>query len=292
MSVGLIVVLLVTVMWRLGSERRKNDSAQSAHYAALQRQVRYDAVSFGSRVEFPFGYAHRVSAYDPFSFHGRVAELATCNDTIDGETWAEFYTLASDDTVQAALPLLLADETHRVIRSRLAHQFDYGYVDRVSELKGKIQVLQQGEYEQWHVRVSYIETPHGVGQVMARQIPRSEILKSDIVAELPIFGVYPSDLSAWVWIGLDDFRSQSERNAFRLAERAALEKLRNRQDEYERARERFERTHRHFYIVEAVKSFSPTHIVALRRFGPLVSQSTAGQALAIILQMIASHQYQ
>ena len=41
-------------------------------------------------------------------------------------------------------------------------------------------------------------------------------------------------LSPWIWIGVDDFAASPTRDAYRRAERAATEKLRNQQLDFQR----------------------------------------------------------
>ena len=65
--------------------------AQQLRTEQLQNQVEYPASAFACTVRMPSGAAHRANAYEPFTYRGHQAELATCNDAVDGESWAEFY---------------------------------------------------------------------------------------------------------------------------------------------------------------------------------------------------------
>lgn len=286
----LSVILVVVGFAILGrSKRQKEAAAQQARSEALQKQTRYTAASFPCSVEFPSGYAHRMTAYEPFVFHGRNAEIASCNDSTDGETWAEFYVLSGQDSGDAFLKDWFADTTHKRIRERLRYLFDYAFLEEVDALKDKIQVLSEGEKEGWKVRLAYIPTPHGVGEVRPLQVPRNTVRPEDIIAELPKYGI-PSNsnetLSLWIWVGIDDFRNQADRDAFRRAERAALERLKDQQSEYRKQKERFARMHRHFYIAEAAKVLSPTQAIVVRRFGSILSSSTPSYAVDVLSKMM------
>lgn len=285
-----IAILLAGYAWLQRSQKRKQEDEQRARYQALQKQTRYTAQSFACSVEFPSGYAHRVTAYDPFTFRGKQAELATCNTSTEGEAWAEFYALGPGEDAEAFVKTCFADETHRPVQTRLSYLFDFP-TPEAGQLAGKFQVLDEQTRAGWQVRLSYVPTPHGVGQFKPLQVPQSELRQSDIVAQLPTYGI-PSNtnqtLSPWIWIGVDDFRSQADRDAFRRAERAALEQLKNRQAEFQKQKERFARTHRHFYLVEAAKAVSSSHVVVLRQFGSIASESTPGSGMKNILGMIES----
>ena len=271
--------------------RKKSDkeaAAQSAHYASLQNQKQYTATVFPCTVQFPSGFAHKVTAYDPFLFRGRRAELATCNDATDGEVWAEFYARPSSDDAKAFLQEAFADETHRLVRQRLAFLFDFPLPTEADKLHGKFQVLTEGTRDGWQVRLTYLPTPHGAGLVSPYRVPRAELRPDDIIAELPMFGIPSNNLSPWIWVGVDDFRNQAERDSYRRAERHALEKLKDQQREYQKARDRFQRMHRHFYVVEAAKQLAPQQVVVLRRFGSIIEQKTPHSAAEIIAQMMSS----
>lgn len=280
------LLVLLAVLLRARSQRQAE--ALSAQYAALQRQTAYTADAFPCTVQFPKGFSHRVTSYDPFVFHGRRAELATCNDDVEGEVWAEFYALPAGEAAAAAVGESFADESHRLVRQRLAFLFDYRLPTEVDALHGKLQLLSQGEKDGWQVRLSYIPTPHGVGQVSPRQVPPAELRPDDIIAELPTVGIPANTLRPWVWAGIDDFRDQSERDAFRRAERQALERLKDQTREYQEARDRFLRMHRHFYLVEAAKALTPKQVVVLRRFGSIIDQQTPQSATKIIIQMMSA----
>ncbi len=281
-----LVISSLLIVWRSSSQRKA--AAQTERYLALQRQKAYTATAFRCTVQFPNGYAHRVTSYDPFEFRGQRAELATCDDSVDGEVWAEFYALPGNDDTAPLLKDAFADETHRLVRQRLAFLFDYALPSDVEQLHGKIQVLGQAEKDGWQVRLSYLPTPHGAAQVSPLSVPRQELRQEDVVAQLPMFGIPSGNVSPLVWVGIDDFRNQAERDAFRRAERHALEKLKDQQREYQKAKERFLRMHRHFYLVEAAKAVSPGQVVILRRFGSIMDQKTPQSAAEIIQQMMAS----
>lgn len=281
-----VVLSSLLLVWRSSSQRKAE--AQTARYLALQQQKSYSATAFRCTVQFPSGYAHRVTSYDPFEFRGQRAELATCNDSVDGEVWAEFYALPGNDDTAPLLKAAFADETHKLLRQRLAFLFDYALPSDVDQLHGKIQVLSHGEKDGWQVRLSYLPTPHGAAQVSPLSVPRHDLRQEDVVAQLPMFGIPSGNVSPLVWVGIDDFRNQAERDAFRRAERHALEKLKDQQREYQKARDRFLRMHRHVYLVEAAKAVSPGQVVILRRFGSIVDQKTPQNAAEIIQQMMAS----
>lgn len=285
-----IAIAVAVVMFALvqRSKTRAEAEAQRARYEKLRNQKDYTAETFRCTVQFPTGSAHRVKSYDPFSYRGRTAEIATSDDATDGEAWAEFYSLPPGDPVEAFLKECFADVDHPLVRRRLAFLFDYAIPSEVDVLKDKQQILSAGNKDGWQVRLSYIPSPHGVGQVNARQVPRSELRPGDIIAELPTFGIPSNTLSPWIWVGIDDFRSQSERDAFRRAERHALEKLKDQQLEFRKAKERFERMHRHFYLMEAAKAVQPHQIVVLRRFGSVLSEKTPQSAAEIIQNMMGS----
>ena len=97
-----------------------------------------------------------------------------------------------------------------------------------------------------------------------------------------IVGLAVVALAAWI------ARNQAERDSFRRAERHALEKLKDQQREYQKARDRFQRMHRHFYVVEAAKQLAPQQVVVLRRFGSIIDQKTPHSASEIIAQMMSS----
>lgn len=281
-----VIIVMFGIMQRSG--KQKEEAAQRERYEALQKQQAYTASTFRCTVQFPSGFAHRVTSYDPFTYRGKTAELATCNDASDGEVWAEFYQLPPGEKSEGFLTECFADETHPLVRQRLAYLFDYAIPSEVDNLKGKQQVLSEGSSDGWQVRLSYIPSPHGVGDVNPRQVPRSELRPGDIIAEMPTFGIPSNTLSPWIWVGIDDFRSQSERDSFRRAERHALEKLKDQQLQYRKAKERFERMHRHFYLVEAAKAVSSFQVVVLRRFGSVLNPKTPQSAAEIMKTMIGS----
>ena len=284
-AVAVAVVMFVLVQ---RSKTRAEADAQRARYEKLRNQKDYTASTFRCTVQFPSGSAGRIKSYDPFTFRGRQAELATCNDATDGEVWAEFYDLPPGDTAEAFIKECFADVTHRLVHGRLAFLFDYAIPSDIDALKDKQQTLSEGSKDGWQVRLSYIPSPHGVGQVNARQVPRSELRPGDIIAELPTFGIPSTTLSPWIWVGIDAFRSQSERDAFRRAERQATEKLKDQQLEFRKAKERFERMHRHFYLMEAAKEVRPHQVVVLRRFGSILNEKTPQSAAEIIHKMMES----
>lgn len=278
--------------WWLHHQRQVEEAAHRAHYQALQAQKDYRSEALGCTLTFPTGYAHRVTAYDPFEFRQqRAAELATSNDTSDGETWAEFYTLPSADVVQTWLQgAAWADESHRLVRQRLVALFQLGLPSETDAFKGRWQTLAQGEKNGWQVRGAYLPTPYGAAEFSAQQVPRTELKPADVVAEMPLFGMPSDRTSPWVWLGVDDFRHQAERDAFRRAERQALAHLKQQADEYQRERERFLNRHRHFYLVEAVKALGPTQVVVVRRFGSVVHATTPRYGAEVIEKMMASVQ--
>lgn len=285
---GGVVLVALLMVWKLSAQGKAKAEAQTARYQALMQQKSYTATAFRCTVQFPAGFAHRVTSYDPFEFRGRRAELATCNDATDGEVWAEFYALPGNDDTAPLLREAFADETHRLFRQRLAFLFDYALPSDVDQLRGKLQVLGQTEQDGWQVRLSYLPTPHGAAQVSPLPVPRTELRQEDVVAQLPLFGIPSGNVSPLVWVGIDDFRNQSERDAFRRAERKALESLKEQQAQYQKARERFLRMHRHVYLMEAAKAVSPGQVVILRRFGSIMDQKTTQYAAQIIQQMMAS----
>ncbi|MFO1264613.1 MAG: hypothetical protein U1E84_14950 [Rhodoferax sp.] len=273
------------------SKARAQADAQRARYERLQSQRDYTASTFPCSVRFPSGFARRVTSYDPFSYRGHSAEIATSNDDTEGEAWAEFYALPSSTPEQAFTNASFADVTHPLVRTRLAYLFDYAFASQVDVLKDHQQVLSEASLDGWKMRLSYLASPHGVAQVNPRQVPRSKLEPTDIIAELPTYGLASNTnktLSPWIWIGVDDFRSQSDRDAYRRAERAATEKLRNQQLDFQAAQARFERMHRHFYLVEAAKEVKPHQVVVLRRFGSILSEKTPQNGVEIIQKMVNS----
>lgn len=257
----------------------------------LDAQRVYQGSVVHCTVEFPSGFAHRVTAYDPFTFSGRRAEIATSHSAVDGEAWAEFYALEAGDSAEKFLPESFANVTHALVRARLWHLFDYALPNQVDELRDKLRVIAEVSADEWHLRLSYLPSPHGASEVSAIQVPRSELRAEDVVAQLPSFGI-PSNtnqvLSPWIWVGIDDFRRQADRTAFRRAEREALDRLKEQQLEFRKAKDRFERMHRDFYLVEAARQVSAGQALVLRRFGSVVSPATPAEATRVIEGMMRS----
>ncbi|MFO0655902.1 MAG: hypothetical protein U0787_12600 [Polyangia bacterium] len=110
----------------------------------------------------------------------------------------------------------------------------------------------------------------------------------DIIAELPTFGIPSNTLSPWIWVGIDDFRSQSERDAFRRAERQATEKLKDQRLEFRKRKSASSACTVTLSNGSGQGSQAAPSSSYFRRFGSILNEKNPAERRQIIHKMMES----
>ena len=258
-----------------------------AHYEELRNRRDYRAETVACSIRFPSGNVSRVTAYDEsFRWRGHPAELADSSDDSEGEQWAEFYALDDTAAAQALIDGFAADLTHLLLRQRLwQHYFQGGFLNDVDQLAGKHRVLASGEESGWRVKMSVIENAALPAQVVAP--PSMATLHLPHLPDI-LERMRDAHWSDWRALDLDDPNRQADRDAYRDAERSALQAWRDNETELQRQKARFASAHRQFYLVEAARDLGAGHVLIIRRFGSLLGAGTLEGAARKIAGMADS----
>lgn len=282
---GLLIASLVAL---LHQRHRQEEAAQAARYAAWRNQREYRAQTVACSVRFARGGVSRATPLEAgFRWRGLPAELASGSDDVEGETWAEFYDTGSADAAHGLLAAFGADLTHKLLRQRLWSFYFRDRPDATDDLAPHWQPWITGSEAGWQVSIRWLPTPHGPAVVTPP--PQAPVLAatSGVVSELQRLGQLQAPPADWAWYGADD-----PLNANRGAYREALDQVRaawrhdaTRLSEFQ---QRFEREHRHFYLVEAARDLGSGHVLVLRRFGAVVGPGTLQRSAGEIGAMMTS----
>lgn len=285
-AVGTILALTAAGVGIFLQQAQEAARAQ-AHYEELRNRREYRAETVACGIRFPSGNVSRVTAYDEsFRWRGYRVELAGSSDDSEGEQWAEFYALDDAAAAQALIDGFAADLTHLLIRQRLwQHYFQGGFLDDVDQLADKHRVLAAGDESGWRIRMSVIENAALPAQVVAP--PSMATLHLPHLPDI-LERMREARWSDWRALDLDDPERQADRDAYRAAERSALQPWRDNKAELQRQKERFARAHRQFYLVEAARDLGAGHVLIIRRFGSLIGSATLEGAAQKIAGMADS----
>lgn len=283
-----VAAVLIAGLVALVQQHRQAETAQAARYAAWRNQRDYQAESVACRVRFARGGVSRATPFEAaFRWRGLPAELVSGSDDVEGETWAEFYDSGSADAARRHLASFSADLSHRLLRQRLWSFYFRDRPDATDDLATHWQSWITGSEAGWQVSIRWLPTPHGLAEVAPPPQPPVLATTTAVVSELQRLGQLQAPPADWAWYGRDD-----PLNPDRDGYRAALDQVRaNWRDDAARRSEfqqRFEREHRHFYLVEAARDLGSGHVLILRRFGAVVGPGTLQRAAGEIGAMIAS----
>lgn len=259
-------------------------AADWARYQAIREQRDYTADSVACSLRFPSGGAGRVNAYDDsLRFHGYQAELAASSDDSEGEHWAEFYSAGSDAAAAALVADFRADLDHVLIRQRLWQLYlETRLPDAVDELLPGRHTLATGDQSGWVFHIGWISTPYLPAGVLPAEGPQQRLPGTMLDA------MRATKAPPWQWRALTEPGLQTQAREYADAERHALGWLKPESDDYRKTRDRFQRLHHHFYLVEGARDLGGGHVLILRRFGELYGPGSITRAALIIAQMADS----
>lgn len=279
--VGLVGAAIVAERLHRHELQRQADSLRAEQWRAKKD---YAAATVACSLSFARGGVLRVEAYDEvFRRHGMQPELAGGQDDSEGETWAEFHDLGGEAGAWLEQPF--ADLEHPLVRQRLRSLWYRERSDESAQLA--IWPLLQAEDAGWRLRVAWIATPHGIARVAPpADIAQRPLRTSTRLAQWQRLEA-GGDEGEWRWSALEgEGHPQSEewREALRKLERdwghdpAQLAEW----------RERFQREHAHFHLVEAARDLGDGQVLVLRRFGPIQGATTLARSMDEIAAMAAS----
>lgn len=244
----------------------------------------YSAQTMPCTLRFARGGVMRVEAYDEsFRWAGHLPELAHGSDDSEGETWAEFYALDGATAAADLLANVHADSTHLLLRQRLVFHYFLGRSDASAALLWR--PLLQTNDAGWSLRVSWIETPHGIARAAAPESayapPRTQLPLSEW-RRVEAGGGFQSD-----WHTLDS-GTHPQRDAWYEAQRTLQRDWGRDARQLAEWRERYAREHVHFHVVEAARAVGDGQVLVLRRFGPIQGATTLARSMQEIADMAAS----
>lgn len=282
----MLLALVLAVMGGLYLRQRQEAqwAADAARYEAIRAQRDYSAESAPCTLRFPSGSAGRVRAYDDsLRLHGYPAELASSSDDSEGEHWAEFYATESEAAAARLLSAYAADLDHVLLRQRLWQlYFDGELPSAVDALAPARRVLARGDQDGWQLQILWIPSPYPPADLLP---PSAETLS------LPgqmLDQMRAAERPPWQWHALDESGLDAPRRAYAEAEQHALGWLAVDSPAYREARERFQRRHHAFYLVEAARTLGAGQVLVLRRFGQIVGPGSVTRAAQRIAEMADS----
>lgn len=282
--IAALVLIGLAAGYAAWQAHERQAAADWARYEAIRQQRDYAAESVACSVRFPSGGAARVTAYDDIlRFHGYGAELADSSGDSEGEYWAEFYSTGSDAAAAALVADFRADLDHALIRQRLWQLYlETRLPDAVAELEPSRHTLATGDQSGWVFHIGWIATPYLPTGVLPGDGP-ARVLAGNMLDEMRA-----TEAPSWQWRDLDEPGLQAQRREYEDAMRHALGWLKPESDDYRKAKDRFERLHHHFYLVEGARDLGGGHVLILRRFGLAYGPGSITRAAQKIAQMADS----
>lgn len=242
-----------------------------AHSREVEKQTKYQGESFPVSINFPSGPARKTSVWaEPWK--GMPREVATCPDDSEGAEYAELYQLTD------AGPLLkepFADATHPAVSSTMQSCYQVP----LEPVFSRRLIVSETEAAGWRLRTTLLPTPHG-GVVVPKDLP------PEIAARLAEGSEPPPEPTRFKATADPRFTSSSGR----FSKGKSLSDLQREADaradrQYSQAKDRYDKMHHHFYLVEAVRDFAGGRVLILRRFGLVYGTETVQDAEATIRLM-------
>jgi hypothetical protein len=260
-------------MWRKSEQETQR---YLAYYREQREKVHYLAKIFPARVTFQRGPARDHDIYGSIPWRDVPAEWATAPDDSEGMDFAEFYK-TEDPAIFMFRPF--ADDTHPQVSRQLRSSFEA----EAASLFAKAIVLRETAHGKWKLRATLIPTPFG-SNVTPENLP------GPVLAQLGNIAVPAAPKQAEAHV---DPRHAGTGGVRRVYSGKSPEQIRHEAEaraerEYRNARERHDRRHHHFYLVEAARDLGTGRVVILRRFGQVYGPTTVTRAIEIIQRMADS----
>jgi hypothetical protein len=270
--IGVATVIGLTAWWIW----ERNNERDLAYEREQKKKVIYTARIFPAHVTFQRGPVRDHDLHGAKPWRDTPGEWATTPDDSEGYDFAEFYQ-PGDAATFIARPF--ADETHPQVSRQAAYCFD----EEAKPLLAKAIVLSESDFGKWKLRTTLVPTPHG-----ASIMP--ENLSAPVLAQLGSSSAPDAPKQGEAYV---DPRHAGTGGIRRGVTGKSPEQVRHEAEaraerEYRETRDRFDRHHHHFYLVEAARDLGGGRVVILRRFGQVFGPTTVTRATEIVQRMADS----